>query len=147
MSKKGRGLQAEVAGRWAALLREHYGMRHATKRIMRDFNVETRTAKSWLSGEVTPQLSSFVTAARLFGITAVLGVLFPDTDEFEKSKLRDDLAALRSQLALLSDKLRMYDMLDGTCNMPKLGELDHDDHNTIGPHGPKPAPRRRPPDT
>ncbi|HCS23667.1 MAG TPA: hypothetical protein DIW20_07960, partial [Rhodospirillaceae bacterium] len=92
-----------------------------------------RTAKSWLTGEVTPQLASFIVAARLFGITAVLGVLFPDTEEFEKSKLRDDLSALRSQLDALSEKL----------DMTKLGELDHEAAEK--PEA-KNLPRRRPPD-
>ncbi|MDP2207041.1 MAG: hypothetical protein Q8K65_12135 [Alphaproteobacteria bacterium] len=145
MSKKGSGLQRggtpqehlgvrdAVAARWGAFLRGQYGTRHATKRIMRDFNVETRTAKSWLTGDVTPQLSSFMVAARLFGITAVLGVLFPETEEFEKSTLRDDLFALRSQLDALSEKL----------DMTKLGELDHD---AAKKPEEKNLSRRRPPD-
>jgi Mg2+ and Co2+ transporter CorA len=110
MTKKDIGLQGgdsreNVAARWAAFLHTQYGTRHAAKRISRDFDIENRTAKSWLTGEVTPQLDSFMAAARLFGIAAVLGVLFPDTEEFQQQKLKDDLSLLRSQLDRLSHKL------------------------------------------
>lgn len=120
--------QLAVAERWAALLRSKYRGGHAAKRIARDFKIETRTAKSWLTGEVSPRLDNFMAAAKVFGIYAVLGVLFPDTEEFQKQKLRDDLSALRSQLDHLSNK---------------LGELDHEAFEKTEA---KNMPRRRPPD-
>ncbi len=93
-----------VARRWRALLRGHYA-RNAAKSIMRDFGCEERTANSWLQGETSPQLRNFLRAAELFGISAVIGVLWPDTTEHHRSKLHDDLLELRSRLDVLSREL------------------------------------------
>lgn len=118
MSKKGNELQEtrkDVAERWAAFLHDKYGQRHAAKSIARAFGCEIRTAKSWLSGEASPQLGAFLRAAQLFGVTAVLGVLFPDTEEYQQSKLQDDLRALRARLDDLSGQ---------------LGEIQNDTNNS-----------------
>ena len=90
-----------VAHRWRDFLRDHYP-RNAAKSVMRDFDCEQSTANSWLQGRQRPQLDNFIRAAELFGISAVLGVLWPNTEEHHRSKLHDDLRELRSRLDGLS---------------------------------------------
>jgi hypothetical protein len=107
MAEKDNQLQVsrEAAGaRWAALLRAKYGTRQAAKCIARDFSCETRTAKAWLAGQ-SPQLRHFLRAAQLFGISAVVGVLWPESHDYHRSKIHDDLLELRSRLDLLSREL------------------------------------------
>ncbi|MBL8713225.1 MAG: hypothetical protein JNM12_10015 [Alphaproteobacteria bacterium] len=107
MTKKDKELpvpREAIGDRWSALLRSRYPERNAAKSIARDFDCETRTAKAWLAGQ-RPQLDGFSRAAQLFGISAVIGVLWPDSEEHHRSKLHDDLQELRSRLDRMSREL------------------------------------------
>lgn len=110
MSKKGNEFheREDFGGRWAALLRARYDVPHAAKRIARDFDCAPRTAKSWLEGN-PPELKQILRAASVIGVAEVAALLFPDSDLADSAALRQEFAALKSQLEVMEDRIgRLY---------------------------------------
>ncbi len=94
----------DIGLRWAAALREKYMNGCLAKRIARDFNVETRTANSWLQGNA-PYAKHLCRAGQLFGPAFVLKVISPDSLLAEVAEADQAIMYLRRGLDELEVRL------------------------------------------
>jgi hypothetical protein len=107
MSGKGRTMTAvalAVGQRTAAWLRQQYPNAHA-KRIARDFNVDERTAKSWLAGK-PPSTDYWHSCVARWGKGFVAFVYAPYFDWAEQARLEVEIETIQSRLDELREKVR-----------------------------------------
>lgn len=101
----------QLGQRWAELLRKYFGRQNTAKAVAAAFNVELRTARSWLDGSA-PYIKYLWVAGQKLGGSFIAELLTPNTkwlnyfnidkelDEMEKCicKLRDEIEALKEEM-------------------------------------------------
>lgn len=104
LSAGGGAGEREIGQRWAAALRRRYPGGFAAKRIARAFDVDARTAESWLAGQA-PFAKYLLRAWRLHGGAMVAEVLAPDDGEAKAALNEAALIGIEHQLGKLGDEL------------------------------------------
>ena len=102
----------QLGCRWAELLKKYFGKQNTAKLIARTFNVELRTAKSWLYGSA-PYLKYVYIAGQKLGEGFVAELLYPnakwktyfDIDK-ELDKMEKSICQLRSDIQSLGQEMR-----------------------------------------
>lgn len=93
-----------VGARWSAWLRRAYPGPHAVKRVARAFEIDTRTAESWIGGQA-PYARHFVKAAALHGPAVLFEVLAPGLVPPSDEETRRALAEVKGELDRLGSRL------------------------------------------
>lgn len=99
--------KSRVGERWAAALKKRYGDAHTAKKIAKDFDIEPRTAKSWLGGQA-PYAGQIEKAGEKFGLKFLIEVLNPgipvyDGKDFEKAfeEVKEKIEWIQDQVSVL----------------------------------------------
>lgn len=95
---------AEIGRRWACALRKRFAANRA-KLIAKAFNVEVKTAESWLAGGGGPQAKHLCTAWRLFGAQIVAEVIAPGSSWESGAQADAILNDIEAKLADLGEKI------------------------------------------
>ena len=88
--------------RWAAALKKRYGK--SAKMIAKDFDVEVRTARSWIEEEKAPYAVNFVKAWEIHGISFINETLNPN-QEVSPAEIQQALTEVRQRLEKLTDEI------------------------------------------
>lgn len=94
---------AEIGRRWACALRKRFAANRA-KLIAKAFNVEVKTAESWLAGG-SPYAKHLCTAWRLFGAQIVAEVIAPGSSWESGAQADAILNDIEAKLAYLGEKI------------------------------------------
>lgn len=100
----------QLGQRWAEALRQKFGSKNTAKKIAHVFDVEVRTARSWLEG-AAPFIKYIYVAGQKLGSGFVADILTPDNkwktfcnidealDEMEKQicQLRNEIKSLQER--------------------------------------------------
>ncbi|MBQ8347395.1 MAG: hypothetical protein IJY17_07335 [Alphaproteobacteria bacterium] len=100
MTKNDRTVQ--LGRRWAAALIKRYG--RCAKKIAKDFDVEVRTARSWLNEEKTPFAVNFMRAWEIHGVGFINETLNPNRN-ISNTEIQAELTEVRRKLERLSDEI------------------------------------------
>lgn len=104
-------ISLQIGNRWAAALKKRFPEKNTTKHVARAFNVELRTARSWLEGQA-PYCKHIFKAGQKFGLAMIEEILFPDTK----------MMSIDEMLISLEEKI--YQLLDDIQTISKRGNHD-----------------------
>lgn len=94
----------QIGSRWAASLRKRFGPKNTAKLIAAAFNVEIRTARSWLSGSA-PFIKHLYLAGEKFGAVIIAEVLMPNNVWFGYARLENHIEELGLKICQIRDDI------------------------------------------
>lgn len=95
-------ISLQIGQRWAVALKKRFPERNTVKLVARSFDIEIRTARSWLDGQA-PLCKHLFVAGQKFG-TGILFELFSPNKKI--GKLEDNLLNLEKKIYQLGQELR-----------------------------------------
>lgn len=96
-------ISLQLGERWAGALKKHFPERNTTKHIAQFFEIEPRTARSWLDGQA-PQLKYLFIAAQKLGADFIAEIL--DTPKNKMVNINKALEELESKICQLGAEIR-----------------------------------------
>lgn len=95
-------INLQIGQRWASALKKRFPERNTVKLVAKSFDIEVRTARSWLEGQA-PRCQHLFVAGQKFG----MGILFELFSPNKKvGKLEDSLLNLEKKIYQLGQDLR-----------------------------------------
>ena len=91
--------------RWADALKKKFGKRNAAKEIARFFDIEVRTARSWLAGS-TPYIKYLWLAGQKLGSGFIAEILTPDNKCKTYADIDEALDIMGKQICQLREEIR-----------------------------------------
>lgn len=96
-------ISLQLGERWAQALKTRFPEKNTAKHIAACFNIETRTARSWLDGQ-TPILKYLYVAAHKLGVDLVAEILV--TPNMKMVKINKELEELEFKVCQLGKEIR-----------------------------------------
>lgn len=94
----------QIGSRWAEALRKRFDSRHTAKQIAKSFNVEVRTAQSWLGGQA-PYIKHLWLAGKIFGSVIIAEVLMSENTWLGYAKLESHIEELSLKICQIREDI------------------------------------------
>lgn len=94
-------ISLQIGSRWATALKKRFPEKNTTKHVARAFDIELRTARSWLEGQA-PYCKYLFLAGQKFGMGIIEEILFPDT---KMTSIDEMLIGLEKKIYQLFDDI------------------------------------------